>query len=297
MNSLTIFTPTYNRRENLIALYKSLLNQDCKEFTWLVIDDGSSDKTEEYIKEIMRSAPFKIEYYFQKNGGKHVAFNNAIIKCNTDFFMCVDSDDTLGNDDIKIIKKYVEDFDKIKDRKICGFVFPRESEYNKKIDFGNFDNKIIDVMDLKFYTNKNIETNIIFSTKILKKYEFPIVNNERFMSEEILYNNIAKDYKFKFINTYIIKSEYLDTGLTKNIYKNYKKNFNSTILLFKSRYYFLDKYKLNIKIKNKIKTIININALCYYTNNSIAKHSPSLAYSIMLYPISIIWGKQKYEQS
>ena len=44
---LTIFTPTYNRKHLLPNLYSSLKMQTNKNFVWLVIDDGSSDGTEE----------------------------------------------------------------------------------------------------------------------------------------------------------------------------------------------------------------------------------------------------------
>ena len=42
---LTIFTPTYNRVKTLPRLYKSLKNQSCKDFIWLIVDDGSQDNT------------------------------------------------------------------------------------------------------------------------------------------------------------------------------------------------------------------------------------------------------------
>ena len=46
MKTITIFTPTYNRKKNLKKLYSSLLNQKQKDnFTWLIVDDGSTDGT------------------------------------------------------------------------------------------------------------------------------------------------------------------------------------------------------------------------------------------------------------
>ena len=43
MKQLTIFTPTYNRAHTLPRTYDSLRNQKCKEFIWLIVDDGSTD--------------------------------------------------------------------------------------------------------------------------------------------------------------------------------------------------------------------------------------------------------------
>ncbi|MDO5573195.1 MAG: glycosyltransferase, partial [bacterium] len=40
---LTVFTPTYNRRELLGRVYQSLLAQTDLNFIWLIVDDGSTD--------------------------------------------------------------------------------------------------------------------------------------------------------------------------------------------------------------------------------------------------------------
>ena len=51
MIKLTIFTPTYNRAYILPELYNSLKNQTCRMFEWLIVDDGSSDNTEELVSQ------------------------------------------------------------------------------------------------------------------------------------------------------------------------------------------------------------------------------------------------------
>ena len=47
---LTVFTPAYNRAHTLVRTYESLKNQSCKDFIWLIVDDGSSDNTAELVK-------------------------------------------------------------------------------------------------------------------------------------------------------------------------------------------------------------------------------------------------------
>ena len=49
----TIFTPTYNRGYIITQLYESLINQTCKDFEWLVIDDGSTDSTKEIVRRFV----------------------------------------------------------------------------------------------------------------------------------------------------------------------------------------------------------------------------------------------------
>ena len=50
---LTVFTPTYNRAYILPQLYESLCTQDCKDFYWLIIDDGSTDDTPSLVASWM----------------------------------------------------------------------------------------------------------------------------------------------------------------------------------------------------------------------------------------------------
>ena len=48
---LTVFTPAYNRAYTINKCYESLRNQSCKDFEWLIIDDGSTDNTKAILKE------------------------------------------------------------------------------------------------------------------------------------------------------------------------------------------------------------------------------------------------------
>ena len=52
MKTLTVFTPTYNRKHTLPRTYESLCRQTSDDFTWLIIDDGSSDGTREWVESL-----------------------------------------------------------------------------------------------------------------------------------------------------------------------------------------------------------------------------------------------------
>ena len=65
MTKLTIFTPTYNRAHTLPRLFDSLVNQTNYEFEWLIVDDGSTDDTEEIVKTFI-TEKFPIRYIKQK---------------------------------------------------------------------------------------------------------------------------------------------------------------------------------------------------------------------------------------
>ena len=47
---LTVFTPTYNRKEKLGSVYASLAAQTDKDFIWMIVDDGSDDGTRDAVQ-------------------------------------------------------------------------------------------------------------------------------------------------------------------------------------------------------------------------------------------------------
>lgn len=102
MKRLTVFTPTYNRRDLLEAAFEALKKQTSKDFLWMIIDDGSTDDTETYAAEIKKSdCGFEIEYYKKENGGLQTAYVEALKHIKTPLCMCVDSDDYLIDDAVE----------------------------------------------------------------------------------------------------------------------------------------------------------------------------------------------------
>lgn len=64
---LTVFTPAYNRASTLPRTYESLCDQECKEFIWLIVDDGSTDETASLVKEWQKKENgFEIQYIYKK---------------------------------------------------------------------------------------------------------------------------------------------------------------------------------------------------------------------------------------
>ena len=96
---LTVFTPAYNRAHTLHRCYESLCRQKCKQFKWLIIDDGSSDNTRELVEGwLKKDNGFEIIYHYKENGGMHTAHNVAYRMIDTPLNVCIDSDDYLADD-------------------------------------------------------------------------------------------------------------------------------------------------------------------------------------------------------
>ena len=120
MVSLTVFTPAYNRAQTLPRTYESLVRQDCKDFIWLIVDDGSTDQTKELVQKWQtEDAGFEIRYIYKSNGGMHTAHNIAYENIDTELNVCIDSDDCLADGSVR---KILLTWEKVKNKGYAGII-------------------------------------------------------------------------------------------------------------------------------------------------------------------------------
>lgn len=231
INKLTILTPTYNRGYILEQLFSSLTRQSNSNFSWIIIDDGSTDDTRKIVKSWMElDLNFEIQYFYKKNGGKHKAINFGVPKISTEYVYIVDSDDYLTDDAVERVYGWVETIsDDLSFAGVSGMrAFP-----NGKIIGGGLNNKaFIDASNLerKKY-NLLGDKSEIYKTEILIKYPFPEFEGENFLAEGVIWDKIALDgYKIRWFNEIICICEYLEDGLTNtNAIDRKLKNFQGYI--------------------------------------------------------------------
>jgi glycosyltransferase involved in cell wall biosynthesis len=216
-NEIIIITPTYNRKSTLPKLYRSLISQNKKDFVWLIVDDGSSDGTREYVENISKENKVRINYIYQNNGGKGRALNKAFSFFeNTSLFVVVDSDDYLLNDAIERIQRYV---DKYKDIQSIGALFFHYKTEDGKIikPIGNIitEDK---VMTRYEYNNQYIQNDgcVCYFGKAVKKYKYPEFEGEKYVGPTVIQLLMASEYRMVFSPEVIGVAEYQDGGLTKN---------------------------------------------------------------------------------
>ena len=216
MPFITIFTPTYNRRQLIDNLYHSLLAQTDKNFEWLIIDDGSTDDTEKYFSELTsKPQPFPIRYLKQVNGGKHSAINRGVLIAKGELFFIVDSDDYLTENAIEKINQWTTSLDN--SHKWAGISglrgFSKDSIVGQHNEYSYVDAKNNERRKYNLLGDKAE----VYFTDVLKKYPFPEIPGENFISEEIVWNAIARDgFYIRWFNEIIYICDYLDGGLTKD---------------------------------------------------------------------------------
>ncbi|WP_417898964.1 glycosyltransferase family 2 protein [Bacillus haimaensis] len=222
MKLLTVFTPTFNRSYCLGKCYESLKNQTNKEFTWLIIDDGSTDGTQELVDSWKKENHIEIVYIWQENQGMHGAHNTAYEIITTELNVCIDSDDYMPDDAVEKIVRFWK---------------------------GNGSEKVSGIVGLDLFTNgqligtilpENLQTSTLFNlynkygvkgdkklvyrTELTKKYPYPIFKDERYIGLAYKYYKLDQEYKLLIMNEPLCIVEYLPDGSSVNMLKQYRNN-------------------------------------------------------------------------
>lgn len=103
----SVIIPTYNRANFLKIAIDSVFNQTEKNYQLIIIDDGSTDNTQQLIKNYKNP---KLEYYYQKNKGPAAARNCGISKACGKFICFLDSDDRFCKHKLEITNHYIKKY-------------------------------------------------------------------------------------------------------------------------------------------------------------------------------------------
>ncbi len=264
---ITVFTPTYNRAYILPKLYESLCHQTCKDFEWLIVDDGSTDETEEVVNNMIFKTKLNIRYLKKENGGLNSAYNFAVENTENEIFFRVDSDDSIKENAIQLI------YDKwilVKNNeKLSGLVFLSVFNDGKVVGRHPFTKDVVsNFFDYRYKYRAVGDRAEVVKTSVLKNYPFPLLKNEKFIPEGLMWNRIAKEYDAIYINEPIYIRDYLEDSITSKVVQTLKKNckgatlYYSELLKCKQPFLFFVKHSLlywryafykRISLKEKIK--------------------------------------------
>lgn len=222
--TLTVFTPTFNRAHLLPRLYESLCLQTSQDFIWLIIDDGSSDGTDELVKEWQEENKIAIEYHFKENGGMHTGHNLAYQVIDTELNVCIDSDDYMPED---AIKKIISSWNGIQDKsKIAGMV-GLDADNKGEIIGSKIPDHLTQGTLHELYYNHQVtgDKKIILRTDVIKQYpSYPEYEGEKLVPLGILYLMIGKDYNLIYKNDVYCIVEYQEDGSSNSILKQYRQS-------------------------------------------------------------------------
>ena len=280
---LTVFTPAYNRGHTLPRTYESLKKQDCKDFIWLIVDDGSADNTGEIVSQwIKAESKFEIRYVYKENGGMHTAHNTAYENIDTELNVCIDSDDAI---ETGAVRKILDKWESIKDKDYAGIIALDADMNTGKIIGKGFPTDMKETTLSGYYNaGGSGDKKVIYRTDVIKKYpEYPVFEGEKYVSLSYKYLLIDQEYKLSVLDDVVCLVEYQPEGSTNSMFKQYLNNpkgfaFWRTIRM---------KYNSSFK-----RTIVDCIHYCSSSiiakNKQFIKESPKPILTILCIPLGLL---------
>lgn len=241
---ISVIIPTYNTKIYIDNAIDSVLNQTYKNFEIIVVDDGSTDGTSEYLADKYSN---QISLIKQNNGGLANARNTGIINSKGDLIQFLDADDVLEPQKFeKSIKKIEEGYDIVS----CWCVDMDESLIKTIKIRKPFDHTTNHIEEVITHNSIGVVHGPIFKREIIDKYQI-------FMDNSL--GNYCADWYFWLR----IIFENPKIGIIEEVLCKYRRHSNS---LTKSSFYLNSVGDKNV-VSRAIEIIENYN----YDDNLITK--------------------------
>ncbi len=194
--AITVFTPTYNRAQTLHRVRDSLLRQtlDAGRFEWVIVDDGSTDGTRELVQS-WGQMPFVHRYSWQKNSGKHVAWNRAVADAQGELFTVIDSDDACVPRALERFVSIWEEAGAAGRARMAGILVRCQAPDGTSIGPPLPALDAADFAELAFVHGLPAETWTAVRTELLAAYPFPELRVP-LLPEGALWHQLARKYKW-----------------------------------------------------------------------------------------------------
>ncbi len=203
MVDISVIVPIYNAEKYLNKCVDSLINQTKKELEFILVNDGSTDKTEEIIKSYKDS---RIKYFKNKNQGIGKTRNFGIEKATGKYIMFLDSDDYLKNNACEILYKRVEKTDA--DLAICDFYKIYDSGVEEKIKLLSFKPTTLRKTPSLVNEINLAPWNKLYKKELITKNKIKFVENLKYEDAPFVIEAFSKAGKIikvdEYLNYYLI---------------------------------------------------------------------------------------------
>lgn len=278
MKTLGIITTTYNRAYCIHQVYESLKRQQCKDFKWLIIDDGSTDNTKEIIEEFISEGIVEIEYIYQQNTGMHGAINTAYDSIDTEINTIIDSDDWLADG---AVGEIIDFWNKNKKDGIAGIIALDASVDGKIVGTELPKNvKLTTVSELYDKYRAKGDKKLIYRSDISRKYPYPVFKGEKFFPASYKFRLIDLDYKMLLFNRPVCVVDYTENSMSFNKLEQYK-TCNQGFIFYRN-----EMIKISKSPKFIIKETIHYIAECKISNKKhYIKNCSKKWYAVLCLPV------------
>tara|TARA_B100000989_G_C19531814_1_gene470450 strand:- start:2639 stop:3457 length:819 start_codon:yes stop_codon:yes gene_type:complete len=253
---ISIIICCYNSEKYLLETLNSIKNQTYNNFEIIIINDGSSDSTEEIILDFKsKESELDINYFSNSNAGLASSRNYAILKSKYDWIALIDHDDLWSKTKLEVqvneiklnndSQLFFSDFNIKQNEKIL------YSRFQISKDKDNFNPKNLNLSNKNAFFNLIKygcfigSSTVIFNKKVFKKAKY-FNSKYKFICDYIFFLDVSYNFDIYCSNhilSYWRSHDQQATFKMKKIYYNEMFNF------------YFDNYfnnRLNMKVKINI---------------------------------------------
>jgi glycosyltransferase involved in cell wall biosynthesis len=201
MPTFTVITPTFNRAHTLSRVWDSLRAQTFASFEWVVVDDGSTDGTEDLIRDWSSRSAFPIRYLKQPNRGKHVALNRGVEAAAGELIVVLDSDDACVP---RALERFELHWRSIPAERRPGFyaVVCLCADPSGRIVGDSFPAAVVDArgLDVRYRWHVRGEKWGAARADLMRSHPFPEAPERTRIPESVVWDRLALAYRARFVN-------------------------------------------------------------------------------------------------
>jgi glycosyltransferase involved in cell wall biosynthesis len=269
MSFFSVIIPLYNKENFIEATLNTVLNQSFNDFEIIIINDGSTDKSLDLVKQIKDK---RIKIITIPNSGLSVARNTGLDNANADYIAFIDADDFWEPHHLEQLNKLILLFPN--NGMYCsGYTLKKSKNISKRAIFNDLPENFKGIVP-DFFKHSLLNCIAWISAICIPKHVFNdigIFDPELFSEQDTdLYIRIALNYNVALDNTCVsaIYNKTMENGMSNAshkktipkllyVYKNDEKN-NPTLKKYidYNRFSFIIHAKLNSNITST-KNLIN----------------------------------------
>lgn len=231
----SVLTPVYNVEKYICSCIDSVLNQSYCNFEFILVDDGSTDSSglicDEYAKKDSR-----IKVIHKKNEGLLVARRIAFEEASGDYYIVLDSDDSLETDALEIIHNTITDyhcdmviygFRRKMDETVLSFecekntkpfVIENKRELYRRVFLANrynslcrkaFKSTLLDGRSYNEFYGVDIAEDLLQSVEILKNSNCTVFIPDVLYNYTVNPNSLTRDYRYETYKVNLLIYEYV----------------------------------------------------------------------------------------
>jgi glycosyltransferase involved in cell wall biosynthesis len=222
---ISVIMPYYNSEKFISKAINSILNQTYRNFEFILLDDGSTDRSQNIVNSFVDSR--MIKFVNKKNIGHPKSMNKLIDLAKGEYIAIMDSDDISKIDRLKVQLDYMIE----NNLDVCG---------SSAMMFDNIQNKKIQILekhdDISFmmmFGNPIINPSTMSKSNVFKKFKW----NESYISADFdVYSRIAQNnYKIGNVKKQLIYSR---VHRNQDSLLNYSIGINDSYLISLNHYKF-----------------------------------------------------------